>query len=904
MRRATRCLCAAAVLLAGCRNSGLDIYDTDGDGTIDLADCGPEDPTVHLQAAEHCSDGIDNDCDGLLDTQDGECGDADGDGYLPPVDCDDFDSAANPGEPEVCGDGEDNDCDGLVDDADDLCLHDDDGDGWTNVDGDCDDTDATVWPGAPEICDGLDDDCDGVVPPGEADGDADGFRLCDADCDDTSPVVHPGATEFCDGRDGDCDGEVPADELDGDADGSMGCAGDCDDADPALNGLDEDGDGVDTCGGDCDDGEPAVAPDLAEACDGLDNDCSGEPGVDEVDQDGDGVLVCGGDCDDTDPDLAQGSPETCDGLDNDCDPATEELLDGDGDGLSVCGGDCDDSSVLANPGGIEVCDGLDNDCDGQVDQDCVACDLEVPGDHASIGGAMAAAGAGDVICVQPDTWTGAIDFGGVDVTLVAPGGPAATVLDGAGSGPVVTFAAGESAAAALVGFGVTGGAAAQGAGVFVDGASPTLSRLVISGNVASLEGGGLYAIDSSLSITGSTITDNHSLADGGGLVLRADLAGAAATLQDTQVLLNVADGRAAGLLAHGVELTLDGVQLESNLAWDACGGAEAIEATVHLSEVLVHDNYGATGRAGLCLEDSITDAWRLVVSENMAPDYGSYYAGTWVLGGSLVGEQVVFRGNQTASGGGALGARETSVDLSWVVFVDNASLDFAGGAVYAFANGQLTLDNAVFAGNVALGDGGALYQPANLSTAPGFEITNAVFVDNESYTSGAVYVGGHGGTLRNVVFADNRHARTWSAAGAIVVAGSPAEAPTVEHCAFWDNTAPATSGMDDPTAQADTFEGDPGFLDTSLADPLLWDLHLGATSPLVDAGDPSLAMRDPDNTASDIGPYGGPGAGGWDLDWDGWYEWWHPGVFDPITDPAAGWDCDDRDASVFPGGGC
>jgi hypothetical protein len=41
----------------------------------------------------------------------------------------------------------------------------------------------------PEVCNGLDDDCDGAVPPDEVDGDGDGRRVCQSDCDDTNGDV-------------------------------------------------------------------------------------------------------------------------------------------------------------------------------------------------------------------------------------------------------------------------------------------------------------------------------------------------------------------------------------------------------------------------------------------------------------------------------------------------------------------------------------------------------------------------------------------------------------------------------------------------------------------------------------------------------------------------------------------
>jgi hypothetical protein len=257
--------------------------------------------------------------------------------------------------------GLDNDGDDLYDGDDpdcETCL-DLDLDGVTDCDGDCDDADPNTWPGAPELCDGVDNDCDGVVPPDElTDADGDGAPAC-ADCDESDAAVFPGAPELCDGIDNDCDGIVPADEVD------------------------DDGDGFAECDGDCDDADGAVFPGAPEICDGVDNDCNGvaddDPGCGCPDDDGDGVSTCDGDCDDADPAVYPGAPELCDGIDNDCDgivPGDE--IDDDGDGFAECDGDCDDGQAGVNPEGVEICDGLDNDCNGAADDglDCTAaCDV-------------------------------------------------------------------------------------------------------------------------------------------------------------------------------------------------------------------------------------------------------------------------------------------------------------------------------------------------------------------------------------------------------------------------------------------------------------------------------------------------------------------------------------------------
>lgn len=405
-----------------------DVVDNDGDGYCETGrdlngdrnclspgepgnkvDCDDQRSNVYFDAPENCVDGLDNDCDQLVDQDDPECdpNDEDNDGYCPlgedkngngncadpgeqtsVSDCDDANAAISPAASEVCTDAADNDCDGHPDFADSACFHlvDADGDGYCpqgqdlNGDGncagngenngkfDCNDALPTRNSGATEVCFALtlDADCDGLAGLSDPDCviykdlDGDGFCLAgqdlnqDGDCVDDDLVV--AVIEYALTNRFDCDdtSEIAFPRnADAEALTGTGC----------FDGVDTDcDDRIDAEDNDCspysdndDDGFCPLGTDLSDPKDG---DCTDPGEAGEVAQD----------CRDDDPTFGPGLQENCvDTEDNNCnglidkdDPQCVATQDLDADGFCPRGTDLDGDGSCQGHG-----ENRGNDCNDQ-----------------------------------------------------------------------------------------------------------------------------------------------------------------------------------------------------------------------------------------------------------------------------------------------------------------------------------------------------------------------------------------------------------------------------------------------------------------------------------------------------------------------------------------------------------
>jgi len=649
------------------------------------SDCDDTSAEAYPSGVEVC-DELDNDCDGTVDEDLTVTvyADTDADGYGNPdtateacsagpgfvldgTDCDDSTDTMNPGEIEVC-DERDNDCDTLVDeDTTTIFYADTDSDGHGDIG-------TTI-----EAC---------TLPAG--------YAIAGDDCDDTDPNQMPGAVEYCNTEDDDCDGIIDepdaADALTWYADTDTDTFGDL--AAPTLACTQPTG-FVDNSG-DCDDTDPTQSPTSPERCNGEDDDC--DTLTDEADaidqptwyQDGDSdsygnasvtAVACNADpgwvadntdCDDAAPAVHPMADEYCNEIDDDCDTVVDEpdavdasalALDMDGDGFGEAG-----STRIA-------CDGVPNDLDcNDVDPsepmvvDGIAGSSAGDGSSASPFDTIQAGidAANECVVVYPGTYVETIDFGGADLIVQSTDGSASTTINGAGgASAVASFTSGETAAATLKGFTLTGGAGQStvstrswactsvttctettttycGGGLYIDGSDPTFEDVIVEDNTLP---------ESSTSTTGD---DTYYVYSFGGGVCALD---SNATFIDSVVQGNFADQGGGYYVDELSAISLEQSEILDNTATDGAG-VEVDTGSFSAVNVLWAYNTATTTGGAVYVADGNFEATNITAAFDAATNGGELaFTGTGsgtvmnsILGYAAAGQGVYLSGTGTFTG--------------------------------------------------------------------------------------------------------------------------------------------------------------------------------------------------------------------------------------------------------------
>ncbi len=240
----------------------------------------------------------------------------------------------------------------------------------------------------------------------------------------------------------------------------------------------------------------------------------------------------------------------------------------------------------------------------------------------------------------------------------------------------VVISAGEVGAAQLDGLVITGGNAtgsalpvavheknivtASGGGLYIDGSSPELTNVAISGNQAAEDGGGVYVTGSSgPSLSGVTIRGNTANAGGG--LHNGD--GSHTQLVNSHIRGNVGTNGGGGIYSYGdgTALTLTNVTVSGNLTHSAGGGIfNAGKSQAKLINTLVSGNASLGGGGILSLGDGTTLRLTNVTISGNSSFLNGGGGITNATGSVAVLHNAIIWGNQSGQGGTATTMAKTS----------------------------------------------------------------------------------------------------------------------------------------------------------------------------------------------------------------------------------------------------
>jgi hypothetical protein len=379
----------------------------------------------------------------------------------------------------------------------------------------------------------------------------------------------------------------------------------------------------------------------------------------------------------------------------------------------------------------------------------------------------------------------------------------------------------------------------RGGGLY-DASNATVLRTKILDNTSNWTGGGVYIHQHAPTISLSTISGNTAVNDGGGLYIHQSKV----KLLDSTIAGNSSDDDGGGVRVFESQGRFERNVIEGNDAADGGGGIRLSHVKSVLIDNVVRNNTSGNIGGGIELDNDSSLVQGGLVSGNTSGSGGGIAISKVPTSGCVV-EDVDIEGNDATYGGG-LYVADNYVPVAMRRLTVEGNQATRGAGLYVRAT-NFTLDHAVFDGNGASSEGGAIAHAAGAacSTAP-CPPANPV------------------GTIRFVTaYASSAPsgAFLWTNRTGLSIESSIIEASTGVGIDLDADIAPPTwryndlrprsfDDMADPTGTAGNISADPLFVSPSTG-----DFTLGAGSPARDAGDP--ALTDADGTRADMGRFGG-----------------------------------------------
>ncbi|MCZ6652153.1 MAG: right-handed parallel beta-helix repeat-containing protein [Planctomycetota bacterium] len=263
--------------------------------------------------------------------------------------------------------------------------------------------------------------------------------------------------------------------------------------------------------------------------------------------------------------------------------------------------------------------------------------ITVPGDQPSIQAGIDAADPGDEVVVAEGTYFENINFNGKAITVRStdPTDPAVvanTIIDGGGSGSVVTCNSSEGPDTVLSGFYITNGLALYGGGMKNQGTSPTVTYCTFDGNLAIENGGGMDNNNSSPMVSHCTFSQDTAEDVGGGIAC----SNSNTTIIGCTFQGNLANG-GGGMGLFGGSVSVVGCRFLDNVVNYDGSGVNCQGSTLELVNTEMWNNtggilgsMGATVFSGYDASVNLTNCTIADNSGNVAGGVGSYESTTTV----------------------------------------------------------------------------------------------------------------------------------------------------------------------------------------------------------------------------------------------------------------------------------
>jgi len=274
-------------------------------------------------------------------------------------------------------------------------------------------------------------------------------------------------------------------------------------------------------------------------------------------------------------------------------------------------------------------------------------------------------------------------------------------------------------------------------------------------------------------------------------------------------------------------------------------GVRASDTNLLISHCVIANNYDCNG---IDFDNSNSAVKNCTIRNNI----GGYSGGIHCFDSDIDITDCLIANNHADACGGGIRIGDSRVVIRDCIFSGN-SANFGAG-IYCEGYDSLcnvTVTNCLIEGNTAGEDGGGVYFETSIPT-----IENCTISGNSAQAHGAgIWCRNTVPTIVNTIVEGSR------LGSAVLIQNSLYTAVT--YCDFYDNLegdfyGDLPEGLGVVTTlnangdSCDIFHNI--FLDPEFVDPLVGNYHLLATSPCIDAGDPTSPL-DPDSTIADIGAF-------------------------------------------------